>query len=74
MISHLSAIIDSNGVNKYLVIIVNRNMVTTYVVRFKPARKTAGGVHRSPLTSIKDHKAYCIHRMKSRFLLKYKPA
>jgi len=26
MISHLSAIIDSNGVNKYLVIIVNRDI------------------------------------------------
>jgi len=74
MISHLSAIIDSNGVHKYLSIIFNRNMVTTQAVRFKPARKMAGGVHRSRLTSIKDHMAYCMHRMKSRFLLKYKPA
>jgi len=43
-------------------------MVTTHVVRFKTARKMAGGVHRSQLASIKDHKAYCMHKMKSKFL------
>jgi len=49
-------------------------MVTTQVVRFNPARPDyigTGGVHRSRLIAIKDHMAYCIHRMKSRFLLKY---
>jgi len=33
MISHLSAIIDSNGVNKYLLIIINRTIKNMIVSR-----------------------------------------
>jgi len=39
MISHLSAIIDSNGVNKYLLIIVNRNIKNMVVSRDKAVKK-----------------------------------
>jgi len=33
MVSHLSAIVDSNGVNKYLWIILNRNIKNMIVSR-----------------------------------------
>jgi len=39
MISHLSAIIDSYGVNKYLLIIVNRNIKNMIVSRDKAVKE-----------------------------------